>query len=248
MNVDIKLIKSIESNVFELMEITKLKVYSKVIVLERIFNVIYQLEELNKIQKEYLNAYEERKKLFFEEWARMDKAYDQLQNLIDKFIDYDYDNYENSAIPPFNEEVARKLEADLAINLPLIEELLKDHTYLTFARKRKFWLRIDKFMFKFYTAIIVIIKLIISSFLGFISATISGYFFPEVHQLLTGVIFTFLSYFTFDNLMNRIGNNYFWKVISKQVVNLRYHLYVYVNQIALISKGISKRERKSPLK
>jgi len=249
MEIDIELVKKVNSDLTELAAIVDNKQVDKDIVLDRLNEVIRDIDELNTIREKAIEEYKLKRK----EWeAKMAKFDDSLDNLADftnrlqsftnrlktakpdevtKIMD------EMSEIVQQNNDMKNNIK-NLEFDFSLLTDLLAHDMSVEFAKTRKRWLWKNKIIFRNINLLSKLITIFIGFSFGFISEKLAECILPKAPDYIIGSGVAIILYFTIEKIIDRKASDFFWKEAKRETLTLIIHYETYAKQTIELFKFI----------
>lgn len=242
MNIKLEVINKLQNQLSELHQIIKERVYARSITLKKTFVAVKTLEELNVFSREYISENGEAWKQITLDFEKYNNAFSLMIKEIEALFKHDFNNL-NIDPPKFDYSKFEQWEKDMTIDNNRIELFLSDHIEIKLAKERKRIVLVDKMLLWLYASLIVLSKIIISCFFGYVASKISSFFLPNFNEFVSSCIFAVISFLSIDNFVSNIANNLFWRILYRQLLKMYLQLNLFVTQISMIIEH-KKKDKK----
>lgn len=257
MEVNLQLIESTGTGLAELHEIVLEKELDKKIVSTKMEEVIKKLNQLNDVKESYkakLNI----ENLLEEESRRRSQAINEIAEYR-KGVSQLTDEIKNDTEGVHAEAIERKSKSllwgndklqsigqALQFDSELFQYSLTYEMKFHLAKRRKEWLWITNNIFRFYNFIIIIIKIIVSTSIGFLLGAVVNKFFPQIPEYVSGIFLGIAAYFTTDRKIDDYLDKRYWKINGNWVLALLIHFENYTSQLNYLIKLYYGLPNKAP--
>ena len=249
MEIDIELVEKVNYDLTELATIVDNKQVDKDIVLDRLNEVIRNLDKLNTIKDKAVEEYKQKKEEWDAKMHRFDRSADtlsdftkKLEALTDKLRTAKPDEVtiimdEMSQIVLDNNKIKNHIK-NLEFDFNLLTDLLAHDMSVEFSKARKKWLWKNKVIFRNINLLSKIATILIGFAVGFISEKLTEYIFPKAPDYLIGAGVAIILYFTIEKIIDRKASDFFWKEAKRETLTLIIHYETYAKQTIELFKFI----------
>jgi hypothetical protein len=245
MEIDLKLLGKIESDLRELGTIAQQEVYDPSIVLLKIKDVTSDLEQINTISKDLVRTYKKQEVLMIEDMKKkkqiMKSKHEEINKKVKLLLAEAEEVNKNKGTKPhrhkklFDWDDAKLEEMKLAIKMDSnnIGRVLRNFNIRHFARQRKRWLWWSNKLFDYKFIILQIVKLLISVSAAFVFERLVDLFLKTPEFLITAMVAIIL-FFTLDKYLDRKFEKIFWTRVKKHILILYMHFDLYLQHMKIM--------------
>ncbi len=249
MEIDNELVKKVNSDLTELATIVDNKQVDKDIVLDRLNEVIRNLDELNTIRDKAVEEYKRKKEEWDAKMSQFDSSADtlsdftnKLQALTNKLKTAEPDEVtkimdEMSKMVLENNDIKNHIK-NLEFDFSLLTDLLAHDMSVEFSKARKKWLWKNKIIFRNINLLSKIVTILIGFAFGFISEKLAECIFPKAPDYLIGAGVAIILYFSIEKIIDRKASFFFWKEAKRETLTLIIHYETYAKQTIELFKFI----------